>query len=149
MVNKAKLKFMVVMAMASFLLAGAHPVMFPGMTSVQADPLPRDGVIIYQFHRRFRCDACYKLEEAINEGLKTHFPEELKTGKLVYRVLDLDAPGTEKFEKKYDFFYNTVIVVDVENGKEIRFKNLEDVWGMVEEKETVIKFIRAHVEEYL
>jgi len=106
-------------------------------------------VVVYQFHRRFRCDACYKLEEAINEALKTHFPEDMEAGKLVYRVLDLDAEGSSKYEKKYDFFYNTVIVADIENGKETRFKNLEEVWGMVDDKDAVIEFIKNHITEYL
>ena len=63
--------------------------------------------------------------------------------------MDLDAEGTDQYEKKYDFFYNTVIVVDIENGKETRFKNLEEVWGLVEEKEATIEFIRSHVAEFL
>ena len=149
MVKQNTFQFVMIIAFISLFTTGPIPFASTGPASLQADPLPSNGVIVYQFHRRFRCDACYKLEEAINEGLKTHFSEELKAGRLVYRVLDLDAPGTETFEEKYDFFYNTVIVVDVENGKETRFKNLEDVWGMVEEKETVIRFIREHVEEYL
>jgi hypothetical protein len=63
--------------------------------------------------------------------------------------MDLDEEGSDLYEKKYDFFYNTVIVVDIENGKETRFKNLEEVWGMVDDKDTAIDFIRAHVAEYL
>ena len=130
-------------------MSGTHSVLIPGPPELHAASIPENGVIIYQFHRRFRCDACYKLEESINEALKTHFPEELKAGRLVFRVLDLDAEGSGQYEKKYDFFYNTVIVVDIENGKETRFKNLEEVWGLVEDKEAAVEFIRTEVAEYL
>ncbi len=132
-----------------FWMSGTHSVLIPGPAELHAAPVPENGVIVYQFHRRFRCDACYKLEASINEALKTHFPEDLKAGRLVYRVLDLDAEGSDQYEKKYDFFYNTVIVVDFENGKETRFKNLEEVWGLVEDKEASVEFIRSEIAEYL
>ncbi|MCK5351048.1 hypothetical protein KAJ77_00635 [bacterium] len=149
MLKRTTLKFFFAAAIISILTSGTYPVPFTGPAKLQAIHLPDNGVIIYQFHRRFRCDACYKLEVAINEGLKTHFPEELKTGRLVYRVMDLDEEGSDLYEKKYDFFYNTVIVVDIESGKETRFKNLEEVWGLVEDKQAMIDFIRSHVAEYL
>jgi len=150
MLKRTTFKFLMIVAFAGFFVTSGNlhaPLNSP--VSLQAAPLPSDGVVVYQFHRRFRCDACYKLEVAINEGLKTHFPEELKTGRLVYKVMDLDEEGTDQYEKKYDFFYNTVIVVDIENGKENRFKNLEEVWGLVEDKQAMIDFIRSHVAEYL
>ena len=120
-----------------------------GPTEIHAAPLPNDGVIVYQFHRRFRCDACHILEEAISETLKTHFSRELETGDVVVRVIDLDAEGNERYSETYDFFYNTVIIVDMENGKETRFKNLEEVWDLTEDKDAVIEFIKSHIEEYL
>lgn len=149
MFSRTNKKFLLLAAIFALLFSGATTGPVSGPAIAHASSTPTEGVVVYQFHRRFRCDACVKLEAAINEGLKTHFPEELKAGRLVYRVMDLDAEGTKEYEKKYDFFYNTVIVVDIENGKETRFKNLEEVWGMVEEKEATIEFIRSHVAEYL
>jgi len=147
--KRTTLKFFLAAAIISIFTSGTYPVPFTGPAKLQAIHLPDDGVIIYQFHRRFRCDACYKLEEAMNETLQTYFQDELRTGRLIFRVMDLDEEGSDLYEKKYDFFYNTVIVVDIENGKETRFKNLEEVWGLVEEKDAMIDFIRAHVAEYL
>jgi hypothetical protein len=132
-----------------FLMSGPHPASSLGSAKLQAASLPDGGVIVYQFHRLFRCEACYKLEAAINETLQTHFQEELKAGRLIFRLVNLDAEGNVNYSKIYDFFYNTVIVVDIENGKETRFKNLEEVWGLVDQKEAAIDFIRSHVAEYL
>jgi hypothetical protein len=71
-------------------------VPFSGPAKLQAIHLPDDGVIVYQFHRRFRCDACYKLEEAMNETFQTYFQEELRTGRLIFRVMDLDEIYTRR-----------------------------------------------------
>jgi len=149
MIKRTPLKFLILAALVVFWISSAHTGFSSDTEKLQAAPLPDNGVIVYQFHRRFRCEACYKLESTINEALKTHFPEELKAGKLVFKVLDLDEKGTLVYEEKYDFFYNTVIVVDMDEGKETRFKNLEEVWSLVDDKETAIEFIRSQVADYL
>jgi len=149
MLRQTTSKILFLTAIIAFLISGIQTGPSLGIAKLQAAPLPADRVIIYQFHRRFRCDSCYKLEVAINEALQTHFPEEVKEGKVIFKVVDLDAEGSDPYEKKYDFFYNTVIVVDIENGEELRFKNLEEVWGLVEQKDVTIEFIRSHITDYL
>ena len=149
MIKQKTLKFLFLAALTVFWISNAQTGLSSGTEKLQAAPTPDNGVIVYQFHRRFRCDACYKLEITINETLQTHFPEELKTGKLVFRVHDLDEEGSILYEEKYDFFYNTVIVVDMEDGKETRFKNLEEVWSLVDDKDKATEFIRSHIADYL
>lgn len=145
-----KITRLLILALTTGLLVAGGPVApSPGQAVAQAGSLPENGVIIYQFHRRFRCQACHSLEAAINEALDRHFAREVKDGRIVFRVVDLDAEGNGHYEKDYQFFYNTVIMVDVKNGSEARFKNLEKVWELVEEPEEVIRFIRSNLEEYL
>ncbi|MDF1525272.1 MAG: nitrophenyl compound nitroreductase subunit ArsF family protein [bacterium] len=149
MAKRSTFKFLFLAALTAFWISSAPPGFYTGVAKLQAAPVPENGVIVYQFHRRFRCEACYKLEASINEAIKNHFPEELEAGRLVFSVLDLDGEGSGQYEKKYNFFYNTVIVVDIENGKETRFKNLEEVWSLVEDKEAAVEYIRSEIAEYL
>ncbi len=149
MIKHTTFKFLFLGVLIALWISGAHPGSSPGPAVLQAAPLPDNGVIVYQFHRRFRCQECVKLEMMINEALKTHFPEELKAGSLIFRVVDLDEDGNGHYEKVYDFFYNTVIVVDMNKGKELRFKNLEKIWSLVDDKEVAIEFIRSEVAAYL
>ena len=135
------------------LAASWTPGIFPGNPlgpiELSAATEQPDRVVVYQFHRRFRCEACYKLESAMDETFKTHFPDQFAEGKLVFNVIDLDSEGNKQYEKKYDFFYNTVIVVDVRASKEVRFKNIEKVWQLTEDKDQLIKFIKTEVDEYM
>ena len=149
MLKKKIIKILFLAVFMTFWISDLHTGFTSGPSKLYAAPLPGNGVVVYQFHRRFRCDACYKLEKAINEALQTHFAEDLEAGSLIFKVIDLDADGSSDFEKQYDFFYNTVIVVDIEKGKEIRFKNLEEVWGLVEDKDAAIEFMRSEIAEYL
>ena len=128
---------------------GIFSGVFPGVSKLEAAPLPDSRVLVYQFHRRFRCEACHTLEAAIRETFKAHFQEELGSGELVFKVVDLDAEGNGHYAADYDFTYNTVIVVDVEKGIETRFKNLEEAWSLIGTRDALKEFIRSHVEEYL
>ncbi len=149
MIKRTTFKFLLLAALIAFWISGGHTGPFPGPAKLYAAAVPDNGVIVYQFHRRFRCQECVKLEEMINEAFQTHFPEELKTGRLIFRVVDLDVEENGHYEKEYDFFYNTVIVVDIDKGKELRFKNLEKIWSLVDDKEVATEFIRSHIAAYL
>ncbi len=147
--KKTTFFFLFLVALAAFWTLGILPGTFFSPVKLSAATEQPDRVVIYQFHRRFRCEECYKLENAIGETLKTHFPDKLAEGKLVFNVIDLDAEGNGHYEKDYDFFYNTVIVVDVRADKEIQFKNLEKVWQLANEREVLNEFIRSEVDAYL
>ena len=128
---------------------GIVPGMITSPAELRADSQATERVVIYQFHRRFRCEACYSLENAINETLKTHFPEQVADGKLAYEIIDLDAEGNKRYEKRYDFFYNTVIIAGMSGDEDLKFKNIEEVWQLTEDKGKLIEFIRVELEEYL
>ncbi len=141
--------FLAIFLLPGFLLfPGESP--FTGVSTLSAaESASQNQVVVYQFHRRFRCPSCQELEALIRNTLETRYPEDLKSGKLTFRVVDLDAKGSEHFPKDYDFFYNTVIIVDVRDGKDARFKNLEKLWEIYEDKEKAIEFLRAEIDEYL
>ncbi|UCF30546.1 MAG: hypothetical protein JSV26_10920 [bacterium] len=114
-----------------------------------AGGLPDDGVIVYQFHRRFRCEECYKLEKMITGILENHFPDPLRSGELVFRVVNLEEEENRHYETDYDFFYNTVIVVDRNNGRDARYRNIEEVWQLLEDERAVTDLVTSTVRAYL
>ncbi|MDF1536037.1 MAG: nitrophenyl compound nitroreductase subunit ArsF family protein [bacterium] len=147
--KKTTFLFLFLAAGAASWISGILPGAFYGPAELSAAAGRPDRVVVYQFHRRFRCEECYKLEAAIGETLNTHFPEQLADGKLVFNVVDLDAEGNGHYTQEYDFFYNTVIVVDVRGGRDVRFKNIEKVWQLAGERDLLMEFVRSEVEEYL
>ncbi len=117
--------------------------------------LPADGTAIAKqvkllyFHRRFRCPECERIEAGTRKALQAHFPKALKEGRLVMEVINLDEPGNEHYTKDYNFFFNTIIVVNTENGSERGFKNLEDVWKIYEDEQVLSQYIKDQVGDYL
>lgn len=138
-----------ILAVAVSWIPGAVPGKVLGPIKIMADAKPTDRVVVYQFHRRFRCEACYKLEKAITETLDSQFPEQLADGTIVFNVVDLDGEDNGRYEKRYAFFYNTVIIAVVRGDEDLKFKNIEKVWQLTDNRDELMEFVRSEVEEYL
>ena len=106
-------------------------------------------VKLLYFHRRFRCPECEKIEAGTRKALETYFPDAMADGRLVMSIINLDEPGNEHYTKDYNFFFNTIIVVNVKNGQDTGYKNLEDIWKIYEDEEALSKYIRTAVGGYL
>ena len=149
------MRMTIVKILIAFLLVPGFLVL-PGTGSISAsstvaaaDSAGADQVVVYQFHRRFRCPSCHDLEALIAQTLKTHYPGEIESGNLVFRVLNLDDKNNKHFIKDYDLLYNTVIIADIKGGREVRFKNLEKIWEIYEDEEKAAAFLRSEIDEYL
>ena len=119
------------------------------LAAALASASPESVIKVFYFHRRFRCPECIKVENAVHKALETHFPGELKEGRVVWQVVDVSAQENQHYLTDYNFMYNTVMVVEERSGKDVRFKNLEKIYEIFEDEEATGKFIRGEVREYL
>lgn len=110
---------------------------------------PANGVLVYYFHRAQRCVSCRKIEAVAREAVEQGFPEALRDGRLEWRVADFEAPGNEHFEKDYQLAASTVVVVEVRDGKQVRYKNVEEVWDHLDDKAGMAKLVRDTVASFL
>ncbi|NMC44724.1 MAG: hypothetical protein GYA46_12465 [candidate division Zixibacteria bacterium] len=120
--------------------------------AVKADSLivttadtPAPKIIAYYFHGIRRCPTCRKLEAYSQEAVQTGFAEELKTGKMEWRVVNIEESPNEHYEKDYQLYTKSVILSRVENGKEAAWKNLDRIWELVGDKEAFVKYIQDEV----
>lgn len=106
-------------------------------------------VVAYYFHTNRRCASCRKIEAYTTEAIQQDFVEELKDGRLVYRVVNVEEKANEHFVKDYKLFTKSVILVDEQSGKQAAWKNLEKVWQLLNDKEAFLRYIRAETRAYL
>ncbi len=107
------------------------------------------GVIVYFFYNDIRCDVCLKLEVYAVEALKTHFSEELDSGAIQWQMLSMDDPENEHFLIDFELYSKSVVLVELEDGERVRFKNLEDIWDLVYDKPAYMQYIRTNVLDFL
>lgn len=108
-----------------------------------------DKVIAYYFHTTFRCPSCHKIEQYTEEAIKNNFAEELKSGELEYKVINIEKKGNEHFVQDYKLYTKSVVLFLVKDGKETEFKNLEQVWQLLRNKDKFYQYIKSETQAFL
>jgi hypothetical protein len=106
-------------------------------------------VVVYYFHRTMRCATCIKLEEYSDEAIKSGFNAQLKNGQLEWRIINIEDAGNEHYENDYKLYSQSLVLVELQNGKQQRWKNLEKIWELVGMKGVYLHYVQEEVKSYL
>ena len=108
-----------------------------------------DYIIAYYFHGNFRCFNCYRIEQYSKEAIEQYFKDELSSGKLVFKVINIEEKGNEHFIKDYQLYTKSLIISLVKNGKEVKFDNLVKVWEFLGNKQKFYDYVKDEITQYL
>ena len=106
-------------------------------------------VIAYYLHGTFRCPTCYKLEQYSKEAIETNFKDALASGKLEFKVVNVEDKGNEHFNKDYQLYTKSLILSLVKDGKETKWINLDKIWEYVGTKEIFIDYVKSGIADFL
>jgi hypothetical protein len=106
-------------------------------------------VLVYYFYGNMRCPTCLKFEAYAYEALQSAFPEELKSGTLEWRLVNIDELPNEHFIQDYGITTRSLVIVDVRDGKQREWKNLPRIWELVQNKPEFFKYVREETQAYL
>ncbi len=106
-------------------------------------------VIAYYFCYNFRCARCRAFEAYSQEALQSAFPEHLKDGRLVWRIVNVETRGNEHFVKDYGLYTKSLVLVDETRGRKPQWKNLEKIWQLVGDKEAFVRYVQDETRAYL
>jgi len=67
----------------------------------------QDGVVVYYLHSNTRCPTCQTIEAYAKEAVETGFAEELKNGKIQWRIINYESPGNEHYATDYQIVART------------------------------------------
>lgn len=113
------------------------------------ESLAEDVLIVYYFHGYYRCYSCLTIEKHTREAITTGFERELKDGRLVLRVLNMQDPLNESYVDDFQLQYYIVVLERIENGKRQDWKKLEDVWDLYNNKDMFIEYVQKETRDYL
>jgi len=118
---------------------GSAPGILPG--------IPPDGrqLVAYYFTGRVRCSSCRKIEAVSRETIEKSFPKELACNRLRFLVVNVDQPVHRHFVEEYQLESSSLVLVEMHNGKPLEWKNLPDIWTLVEEDSKLEKYVRDEV----
>ena len=106
-------------------------------------------VIAYYFHGTFRCPTCHKLEQYSKEAVETNFKNELTSGKLEFKVVNIEDKGNEHYGSDYQLYTKSLVISLIENGKEVRSKNLTRIWDYVGNKQKFFEYVTGEINSFL
>jgi hypothetical protein len=104
---------------------------------------------VYYFHGNVRCSNCRNFEAYSNEIIQKAFAPELKTGRLEWRVMNVDEPSNKHFIEDYQLITRSVIVAKMQDGCQVEWKNLSRIWELVRDKSAFMNYIQTEVTAYL
>jgi hypothetical protein len=126
--------------------APAFPAAAPGASAAVS---PEGRVVVHYFHGRVRCVSCNKIEALARKTLEESFPAELKDGRLAQVEIDVDRPGNGHYVQDYGLAGSAVVVVDGRPGAGGRWRNLEQVWTLLDDEAAFAVYVRGNVHDVL
>jgi len=99
--------------------------------------------VVY-FHAAHRCTTCRNIENFSHEALTP----EIEAGGIAWQTADYTSDANSALVKQFKVYASTVVLVEVQDGKVIRWKNLEEVWNHTNNQSDFTAFIHQAWSEF-
>jgi hypothetical protein len=109
----------------------------------------RDRLIVYYFHGTARCPPCANIEAYTHETLTGSFAAEMKDGRVEWKAVDFEQPENEHFAQQFDLIATSVVLVQMRGGVQKNWKNLPEVWKLVDDKPAFVEFMQKEIRAFL
>lgn len=106
-------------------------------------------LVVYYFMTSTRCQSCHFIEETTRAAIDENFAEQIKSGRIIFKMLNIEEPQNAHFENDYKLYTKSVILSDLNAGKETRWTNLEKVWQLIGNQQGFKEYIVKEVNAYL
>jgi hypothetical protein len=77
-----------------------------------------NSIEVIDFHSTNRCMTCKAIESNTKYTLDTYFANELKSGKIVFKIVNVDKAENEKFAEKFEATGMALFLNVIKDGKE-------------------------------
>ncbi|MFZ3054716.1 MAG: nitrophenyl compound nitroreductase subunit ArsF family protein [Minisyncoccales bacterium] len=93
--------------------------------------LPKaDKIEVFLFHATQRCTSCINIGKFAKQTIDNNFSEELSSGKIVFREINIDLPENYQLAEKFQASGSALFVNTIRGGKDYIEQDLK-VWRLV------------------
>ena len=107
----------------------------------------QEKLIVYCFHAAVRCPLCLNMEAYTRDALQSGFPDQLRSGRIELRVLDVQQPENEHFCQDYQLVGPAIVVVRLHRDGTTTWDNLIEAVALQRDKARFIDFLRRKIRE--
>ena len=112
-------------------------------------PVPASAVQIILFRGGGYCPVCDDLERLTLEALEGPLSGDVASRILSFRKVSLEEPGNEGAIDRYGLFGTTLVVTLTREGREVRFRNLEEAYKLADRPEAFQDFLLQALAPFL
>ena len=107
-------------------------------------------VVAYYIHNTQRCQTCLKIEHLAEGALRDEFADALERGELEWRTRNMEETPNEHFVTDFDLVTSSLVIVDLHDGQQHAWTNMERVWELVHGDEVAFReYVADQVRTYL
>lgn len=110
---------------------------------------PARYVRLVYFHRVPGCSTCQLMSRYIYQTVQTKFPEYTKNKTLVLRYMNFEDPQFASFAQAFNVKSPTLIAIEVQDGKDVRYWNLNQIWLLAADKAKFYEYVETKVRDIL
>lgn len=110
-------------------------------TAPPAAPTTGDQLIAYYFHAATRCLTCRTIESHARDAVAP----QVKAGGIEWRVVNYEEPAHRHFATEFKLLCPSVVLVQTRDGEVLRWKNLERVWELNDDRTAFLEYVRAEL----
>ena len=100
-------------------------------------------VTVYYFYGKPRCMSCKKIEAYTKEAVSS-----LNNPKVEFKAIDFDKAENKHYSKDYNLYNKSVVLSKVKNGKEIKSKNLSEIWTKLGDEKAFKNYITKEIKSF-
>ena len=120
-----------------------------GLSAGTQEKAPATEIVAYYFHGNLRCKTCRTIETYSQGAITQGFADELESGELTWRVVNVDEAQNKHFVKDFELVTKSLVLVSYRDGEVVRFENLNLIWQLVRDKDGFLKYVRHRTHEFI
>lgn len=109
---------------------------------------PADRVDVVYFHPRSRCYSCRWLEAGTRYTVETYFADEMASGKLAFRVMNVKDEANADIVERYGAFTSSLFINIVKDGSE-HIEQATEVYYLIGREEAFVTALKSRIEKSL
>lgn len=79
-----------------------------------------------------------KIEALTKKTVNENYSEELQKGTISFKAINIDKPENKYFVTRYKLYTKSVVVSELSDRKENRWKNLDQIWKKIQMKSLML-----------
>lgn len=122
----------------------------PAQTAADTRPAQEEPVyVVYYFHSDVRCASCRRIEEWTFEAVRDAYADKVDSGRVLLERVNVDRPGNRHYVRDYQLHTKTVVLVERQAGRRLRYRKLDRVWSLLRNREGFHSYVRDSLAEFM